>query len=655
MLDITKIKVFAGRGESAFTMKRGSFSCQNTITEKEELFLVNQEQTEQHLVLTYADPSRQHQARFYFEAAEEKAVFSCTDCSSNINRFWLSYPADAQEKIYGCTESYSKLNLKNEKVRIWVAEHQNAQRITKKIIRNTLLGKHPDHVLPFEQYESYYTQPTYVSSRCFYVHAFTKGYAEFDFTDPLQTTLFFTEKPSIQIEKASSFTQLSEKMGSLLGRQGELPDWLYDGVILGIQQGTNIVAQRIKEAQAHGLKVNGVWCQDWSGCRKTKFGYQVMWNWETDQELYPDLIEKIKTWKEEGIRFLGYINPFMAIEKNIYQEAHAKGYCVKDHNGDDYLVTITTFSAAMIDLTNPQAWEWYKNLIKKNMIGIGMSGWMADFGEYLPTDAVLYSHEDPYMIHNEWPALWAELNQEAVNETGMQDEVFFFTRAGYTGTVKYSPMMWTGDQHVDWSKDDGLPSVIPASLSLSMMGCGLSHSDIGGYTTIMNMTRSEELLMRWEEMNAFSPLMRSHEGNQPVRNVQYNSSQPLLEQMKKCSRVHAVLKPYLKACVHENSEHGTPVMRPLFYHYDEPKAYTEDTEYLLGRDILAAPVLKEKQTKRSVYLPEDIWIHVWTQKEYHGGTYEIEAPIGKPPVFIRRGYAKQKELLQEICQAEGKE
>ena len=216
-------------------------------------------------------------------------------------------------------------------------------------------------------------------------------------------------------------------------------------------------------------------------------------------------------------------------------------------------------------------------------------------------------------------------------------------------------MMWTGDQHVDWSKDDGLPSVIPASLSLSMMGCGLSHSDIGGYTTIMNMTRSEELLMRWEEMNAFSPLMRSHEGNQPVRNVQYNSSQPLLKQMKKCSRVHAVLKPYLKACVHENSEHGTPVMRPLFYHYDEPKAYTEDTEYLLGRDILAAPVLKEKQTKRSVYLPEDTWIHVWTQKEYHGGTYEIEAPIGKPPVFIRRDYVKQKELLQEICQVEGKE
>ena len=655
MLDKEKIKVFTGIGESAFTMKRGSFRYLQSIKQKQQLHCTSRQETPEGILLTYEDDQGSSCTVFRLQETAEEWKMACVQCPSEINRFWLSFPADPQEKIYGCTESYAKFNLKGEKVRIWVAEHQNSDRITKKILRNTLLGSHPDHVLPFDQYESYYTQPTYVSSKGYYVHAFTSGYAEFDFTKGNETTLFFTEKPSLQSERASTFVALSTKLSALLGRQSVLPDWLYDGVILGIQQGTAVVDAKIQKALAHGIKVNGVWCQDWSGCRRTKFGYQVMWNWTVDEELYPQLKEKIHAWKEQGVRFLGYINPFLAIEKEIYQEAHDKGYCVKDQEGKDYLVTITTFPAAMIDFTNPEAYAWYKKLIKKNMIGIGMSGWMADFGEYLPTDAVLYSHQDPYQIHNEWPALWARLNQEAIAETGMQDEIFFFTRAGYTGTISSSPMMWTGDQHVDWSKDDGIPSVIPASLSLSMMGCGISHSDIGGYTTILNMTRKEELLMRWEEMNAFSPLMRSHEGNQPIKNVQFDNSEALLAQLKKCSIMHADLKTYLQMCVKETSEKGTPVMRPLFYHYDEEKAYTEESEYLLGQDILCAPVLKENVVSRKVYLPQDTWVHAWTGKEYTGGTYEIDAPLGRPPVFIRKNAEMYSTLINDLQKAdEGK-
>ena len=223
-----------------------------------------------------------------------------------------------------------------------------------------------------------------------------------------------------------------------------------------------------------------------------------MWNWEWDQELYPGLDKKIAEWKEEGVRFLGYINPFIAIEKDLYAYASEHGYCVQDREGKDYLVTITTFPAAMVDFTNPEAYEWYKGLIKENMIGLGMGGWMADFGEYLPIDAVLYSGEDPAIIHNQCAAIWAKMNQEAVAECGKEGQVFFFTRAGHTGTIAHSHMMWTGDQHVDWSIDDGLPAVIPATLSLAMSGYGIAHSDVGGYTTIMHMRRSKELLLRWE-------------------------------------------------------------------------------------------------------------------------------------------------------------
>ncbi len=641
------MKLAVDFGENHFTMSRGSFQYKQKIKNKRSLTLAKKEDIPQGTLLTYEDATTGD--NHVIQVTEDRGRIIAQyqgQPPANVNRFWVTLPAQPGESIYGCGETYSKLNLKGEKVRIWVAEHQNTSRISKKIIKEKLMGKHPKKRLPFGKYESYYAQPTFTSSERYYVHVNVNAYSEFDFSKPQETVLYLQEAPSFVIEHGETFTELSEKLSSLLGRQQTLPDWIYDGAILAVQEGTQVIEEKIEKAQKAGVKIAGIWSQDWSGCRRTKFGYQVMWNWQWDRELYPGLDEKIKEWKKQGIRFLGYINPFIALEKELYQEASKKGYCVKDAQGKDYLVTITTFPSAMVDFTNPQAYQWYKNLIKENMIGLGMGGWMADFGEYLPIDAVLYSGEDPKVLHNQWPAIWAKMNQEAIQECGVTQEVFFFTRAGHTGTIGASTMMWTGDQHVDWSVDDGLPSVIPATLSLAMSGYGVTHSDAGGYTTIMHMRRTKELLMRWEEMNVFSPLLRTHEGNQPVNDVQFDDDAELLAQLAKCSRMHALLKPYLIDLVLQQQKLGTPVMRPLFYHYDESEAYEEMTEYLLGRDVLVAPVLEEGAQGRACYLPKDTWIHVFTGKEYAQKQVWMEAPMGEPPVFVRKDSAYYQLLMQ---------
>lgn len=649
------MEVSIGSGENQFSMSRGSFKYKQKISGKRKLTLQNQEKTEEGYLLTYVDPKgssakeQVHQFAVTQQGSQIRLAYMGEE-KPGVNRYWLTFVTNPKEHIYGCGETYSELDLKGQNVRIWVAEHQNTGRISKKIIKEKLLGKHPDKKLSFDKYESYYAQPTFVSSDKYYVHCDINAYSEFDFTDAGKITLYFQEPPVIITDSGQDFAEVSRKLTGLLGRQKALPDWLYDGVILGIQEGTDVVDAKIKKAKEAGVPVVGVWCQDWSGCRRTGFGYQVMWNWEWDQELYPGLDKKIAEWKEEGVRFLGYINPFIAIEKDLYAYASEHGYCVQDREGKDYLVTITTFPAAMVDFTNPEAYEWYKGLIKENMIGLGMGGWMADFGEYLPIDAVLYSGEDPAIIHNQWPAIWAKMNQEAVAECGKEGQVFFFTRAGHTGTIAHSHMMWTGDQHVDWSIDDGLPAVIPATLSLAMSGYGIAHSDVGGYTTIMHMRRSKELLLRWEEMNVFSPLFRTHEGNQPVNNVQFDDDEELLAQLAKCGRMHVALKDYLKGLVAEEISDGTPVMRPLFYHYDEAEAYTEKTEYLLGRDLLVAPVYEEGAKSRTIYLPSDGWVNIFDGKEYAGGHMIVEAPIGKPPVFVRKD-SKDYEALMQVAQA----
>lgn len=492
-LKVTDFVVKVGQGEAAFPMKRGSFKYKDHVTGVKEIQLSSE--------------------NLSISRKGDCLLIQLLNMEEEINRFWITFPVGKEEHFYGGGETFSKLDLKGESVRIWVAEHQNTKRISQKIIRQTVFGKKQEKVMDFLKYESYYVQPTFVSSACYCVHVDGSSYMEFDFTQPGFVTIHMRGNYPIEIRKAENFEALSSMLSEKLGRQRELPDWLYDGMILGLQKGTETVDQKLHEALEAGIKVNGIWSQDWCGCRETGFGYQVMWNWQWDKKLYPRLDEKIKEWRSIGVRFLGYINPFIALEGELYAEAEKKDYCVKNKEGKDYLVTITTFPAAMVDFTNPAAYDWYKNIIKENMIGLGMGGWMADFGEYLPTDCVLYSKEDPQILHNQWPALWAKMNYEAVKECGKENEVFFFTRAGFTDTIRYSPMMWNGDQHVDWSVDDGLPSVIPATLSLAMSGCGICHSDVGGYTTVMNMTRERELLLRWEEMNVFSPLMRTHEGN----------------------------------------------------------------------------------------------------------------------------------------------
>ena len=632
-------EIFAvGKGETNYSMNRGTFAIKEQIFEKHPLkierFAKNDIILEKGKIILKIEDNNIH---FIPEGLD------------GFNMMWFKLPSNKSEGFYGTGEIFTEFNLKGQKATIWVAEHINVKQTTIKMLNNLVGLKNLNFCRKFGAYESYYEQPTFISSNKYFYHSDATARSVFKF-DKDQTIIQTDQIAPFWISYAEDFESLMTNLTDIVGRQPELPDWVYDGQILGIQGGTDIMMEKYNKVVAHNGKVNGIWIQDWEGRRVTAVGKQLFWNWEWDKELYPNLDKKIKELNKQGVKVLGYCNPFLAIEKPLYKEATAKGYCVKDNDGNDYLVKITTFPAAMVDLTNPDAYNWIKNIIKKNMIDFGLSGWMADFGEYLPTDSVLFSGENAEYVHNTWPALWAKVNREAVEESGKLGEIMFFTRAGYSGTPKQTLMMWNGDNHPDFSKDFGLPSIVPAMLSLTVCGCGLSHSDIGGYTSIMNLRRNMDVYKRWFEMNAFSPLMRGHEGLNPDINVQFDANDDILEFASKMSRIHAALKPYLKEAVAKNAKEGVGVVRPLFFYYDEKEAYNNGYEYLLGRDILVAPVMRPKATKRKVYLPDDEWIHLWSQKEYKGGTYVIDAPYGQIPVFVRKNAKSNvlEQLLKEI-------
>lgn len=619
-----------GRGQNTYTMWHGSFKIKEKLTFKKNIFIKDILVQDKEVIIRAED------IEFIISSDNENRIKVEPVTNGNYNRLWIKLPAKKEETVYGCGENFTEFNLRGKKVNVWVAEHINGLQTAKKIVKQVFGIKNTTKKQKFSSYETYYAEPTFLSSEKYYFHSESTARAEFDFTDSDFHIIKTDSIAPFYIGFGNDFESVIRDLTLLLGRQPELPDWVYDGAVLGIQGGTEIMLKKTESCLNCNTAVCGVWIQDWEGRRVTAVGKQLQWNWQWDDKLYPDLDKRIKELNSKGIKVLGYINPFLAVEKPLYKEAHEKGYCVKDKEGNDYYVKITTFPAAMLDFTNPNACDWIKNIIKKNMIEFGFSGWMADFGEYLPTDCVLYSGENPELIHNTWPARWAQLNREAIEESGRLGEIMFFTRAGYTDTKKYSTMMWNGDNHVDYSIDFGLPSVIPAALSLTCCGYGLSHSDIGGYTTFLNLKRSDELFMRWCEMNAFTPLMRGHEGLNPDANAQFDYSETTLKHHAGMSRIHKALKPYIKDCVQYNADTGVGVIRPLFFYYDESRAYKEAYEFLLGRDILVAPVLKENAQSRAVYLPDDEWVHLWSEKAYGGGLYKVNAPLGEPPVFIRK-------------------
>ncbi len=423
------------------------------------------------------------------------------------------------------------------------------------------------------------------------------------------------------------------------GRPPALPKWAY-GNVLGIQGGKEVVVKQLDVLKKAKVPVDAIWIQDWCGKRETKLGSQVYWNWKADESRYPNFKMFCLKMRQRGVRVLGYNNPFLMKGSELYETALERGFFIKNQAGEPYLLEMPD-EVYMLDLTNPEAFEWMKDIIKENMINQGLAGWMADYAEGLPWDAVLHSGISAQEYHNQYPVDWARLNREAINETGNEGFIAFFSRSSFTGGSQYTPLYWAGDQMTYWQKNDGLPSVVPALLSSGMSGMAINHGDIGGFASFTRMkgrikiTRSEELLKRWIELCAFMPVFRSHESVLPDENLQVYDPE-MHEFYARFARIHQRLRPYLEAQVETASVKGYPVIRHLYLHYpDDKNTYDLQNQYLLGEDVLVAPVVKKGMRNVEVYIPPGEWRHLLTGEVFSGGLkYNVDAPIGTPAVFV---------------------
>ncbi|WP_139283154.1 alpha-glucosidase [Raineyella antarctica] len=408
-----------------------------------------------------------------------------------------------------------------------------------------------------------------------------------------------------------------------------LPAWTGEGAIISLQGGTDEVRRKL--AALDGARIAGVWVQDWVGRRTTNFGSRLWWTWELDRQHYPGWEELVAELTARDIRVLTYVNPFVVdpgekpggVRRNLYQEALARDFLVGHPGGGPYVLDQDGFNASLVDLTNPAAYAWFAEVLAALP---GTGGWMADFGESLPFDAVLHDG-DPRELHNRWPQLWEELNTSV---RGPED--FVFHRSAWRGS---RAPHWAGDQLMSWDRHDGMASALLGILAGGVSGLPVNHTDVGGYTSlpqaVIRTRRDAELLLRWSEWSVWSPVLRTHEGNRPEENAQVYDAD-VAPGFAQQTRVFAELASYRAGVVADE----VPAMRHCWLEAPGTGAARRDDQYFFGRSFLVAPVLEPGKGGRDVALPPGRWVLVWTGEEFDGDrVVRIRSLVGQPPVLHR--------------------
>ncbi|KAG5555986.1 hypothetical protein RHGRI_006576 [Rhododendron griersonianum] len=594
-------------------------------------------------------------------STDEEDVLVNGDGHKGFNRVCLTYTSEANERFYGFGEQFSHMDFKGKRVPILVQE-QGIGRGDQPI---TFAANLVSYRSAGDWSTTYAPSPFYITSKMKSLYLEGYNYSVFDLTrhDRVQIQMH-GDSIEGRILYGNSPLEFIEGFTDAIGRPPELPEWIISGAVVGMQGGTDFVRDVWDKLQAYDVPVSAFWLQDWVGQRKTVIGSQLWWNWEVDTTRYFGWQQLIREFSARHIKVMTYCNPCLAqvdekpnSRRNLFEEAKELDILIKDKKGKPYMVPNTAFDVGMLDLTHPRTASWFKQILQE-MVDDGVRGWMADFGEGLPVDALLYSGEDPIAAHNRYPELWAKINRDFVeewksNRVGKEREdpeeaLVFFMRAGFRNSPKWGMLFWEGDQMVSWQANDGIKSAVVGLLSSGLSGYAFNHSDIGGYCAVklpfLKYERSEELLLRWMELSAFTTVFRTHEGNKPSCNSQFYSNHKTFSHFARFAKVYKAWKFYRIQLVKEASQKGIPVCRHLFLHYphDEYVHNLSYEQFLVGEEILVAPVLDKGKKNVKVYFPLGetcSWKHIWTGNLYtkQGSEAWVEAPVGYPAIFVKAG------------------
>jgi len=368
-------------------------------------------------------------------------------------------------------------------------------------------------------------------------------------------------------------------------------------------------------------------------------GYRVF----TFGKTYPKPAEMIKKLARQGFKVVTIVDPGVKDDPKfgVLKRGRAETAFIKKPNGrGDYIGEVWPGKARFPDFLRASVREWWGRE-QNTLLKTGVAGFWNDMNEpanfALKTKTLLlecrHQTDAGPMIHaaahNLYGMQMARASREGALAHQPDKRPFVITRAGYAGVQRHG-LVWTGDNNSTW---EHLADSVQMLLNLSVSGVAFCGSDAGGF---MDNT-TPELLTRWMQLAAFTPFFRNHSNLGTIDQEPWAFGANIENICRRYIELRYQLLPYLYSLFVEAHQNGTPIMRPLLWHYqDDPIAVAAGDQFMLGRDLLIAPVLRQGARERMVYLPRGIWFNFWTGERHEGGQHIITAaPLDILPIFAR--------------------
>lgn len=507
-----------------------------------------------------------------------------SDNSRSINPVFTLAPS---ERIYGCGESFTKLNKVGQKVHLFVTDPQ---------------GPETDG--------QYKPVPFFFSNRGYGIFMHTSAPVTCDFgasyigadrlfmgDETMDYFIFFGEPKDILNE----YTEVT-------GKSPMLPLWTFGTWMSRITYFSQEEGMEI----ANQLRKNNI--------PSDVIHFDTGWfdvDWQCDYEFsknrFKNPVKMLKQMDEMGFHTCLWQLPYFTPKNRYFQELVDGGMHVKNATGG------MPYEDAVLDLSNPKTVEWYQGKIA-GLIRQGVDVIKCDFGEAAPYNGFYYIGKGGLYEHNLYPlrynkALWEVIEREKPNEG------VIWARSAWAGSQRY-PLHWGGDAA---TTNTGLLGDLRGGLSFGLSGFSFWSHDMGGFVT----ASPEDIYRRWLPFGFLSSHTRAH-GAPPTE--PWLISESFTKAFRESAELKYRLMPYVYAQAKDCTEKGLPMVRALFVEFpNDPGAWLVEDEYMFGEQILVAPLM-ESGTSRTCYLPKGKWIDYQNGKVYEGGYQDIEA--GKIPAII---------------------
>ncbi|MCB9357823.1 MAG: DUF5110 domain-containing protein [Calditrichaeota bacterium] len=369
-------------------------------------------------------------------------------------------------------------------------------------------------------------------------------------------------------------------------------------------------------------------------------GYRVF-TWDSTR--FPQPKTMISDLAKDGFKIVPIIDPGVKADTNyrVAREGLTNDYFVKYPDGTTHIGDVWPGFSYFPDFSNPATRDWWGGNVAE-LRKQGLRGFWNDmnepacWGQAFPLETVFNDNglqSSHKKMHNLYALQMAQATREGLLKAFPNERPFILTRAGFAGIQRYSAS-WTGD---NLAREDHLELGIRIMLGMGLSGQPFTGMDIGGFME----TPSPELYARWIEVGALSPFCRTHTHYGSPDQEPWSFGENIEDISRKFLKFRYELLPYLYTLFYESSKTGEPVWRPLFYEFqNDPTCYDwgYQQQFMLGENILLAPVTRVGQYTKKIYLPEGSWLD-WNTKRVYEGNQEIivDAHLDWLPLFLRNG------------------